>query len=202
MDDGPWTVYTSPIVLSTDAVHTVTYRSTDRALNIEEDKSLTVKLDKTPPTVTYTGAKETYGILETVDITCTAADNLSGVATTTCQNISGPAYDFDPAGNTFSATATDVAGNAGQASSVTFKLVVIYADLCTLSRRFVTRPGGVPAVAMCAVLEAAKRADELGNATAKAAAINAYVMQVNAAVISRSLTPARAAILKKLAAAL
>jgi hypothetical protein len=57
-------------------------------------------------------------------------------------------------------------------------------------------------MAMCAVLDAAKRAEDLGNATAKAAAINAYVMQVNAAVISRSLTPARAAILKKLAAAL
>ncbi|MFG1956774.1 hypothetical protein [Nonomuraea sp. NPDC049028] len=87
-------------------------------------------------------------------------------------------------------------------SSVTFKLVVTYDDLCTLSRRFVTRPGGGPAIAMCAVLDAAERAEEMGNATAKAAAIHAYVMQVNAAVISRSLTPARAAILKKLAAAL
>ncbi|MFI7151631.1 hypothetical protein ACIBO2_42515 [Nonomuraea sp. NPDC050022] len=55
---------------------------------------------------------------------------------------------------------------------------------------------------MCAVLDAAERAEVMGNATAKAAAVHAYVMQVNAAVISRSLTPARAAILKKLAAAL
>ncbi|MEV1246287.1 hypothetical protein [Nonomuraea sp. NPDC049750] len=55
---------------------------------------------------------------------------------------------------------------------------------------------------MCAALDAAERAEEMGDATAKAAAIHAYVMRVNAAVISRSLTPARAAILKKLAAAL
>lgn len=202
VDEGPWTVYADPIVLSTDAVHTVKYRSTDRSLNTEEAKSLTVKLDKTAPTVTYTGAKETYGILETVAITCTAADNLSGVDTTTCKDISGPAYDFDPAGNTFSATATDVAGNTGQASSVTFKLVVTYADLCTLTKRFVTNEGVAMSNAMCAQLDAAKRAEDGGNTTAKTNAINAYLNQVNAGVNGDYLTAAHAAILKKLAAAL
>ncbi|TMR09004.1 hypothetical protein ETD86_45320 [Nonomuraea turkmeniaca] len=202
VDDGPWTVYTDPVVLSTDAVRTVKYRSTDRSLNTEEAKSLTVKLDKTAPTVTYTGAKETYGILETVDITCTAADNLSGVDTTTCKDISGPAYDFDPAGNTFSATATDVAGNTGQASSVTFKLVVTYADLCTLTKRFVTNEGVARANAMCAQLDAAERAEDRGNVTAKTNAVNAYLNQVSAAVSGHYLTPAQAIILKKLAAAL
>ncbi|MEU8146431.1 hypothetical protein [Nonomuraea sp. NPDC048901] len=52
------------------------------------------------------------------------------------------------------------------------------------------------------VLGALGGVEEMGDAAAKAAAIHAYVTQVNAAVISRSLTPARAAILKKLAAAL
>ncbi|MEV5896362.1 OmpL47-type beta-barrel domain-containing protein [Nonomuraea fuscirosea] len=200
--EGSWTGYTGPIVLSADAVHTVRYRSTDRALNTEAAKSLTVRLDKAAPTVTYTGAQQSYGILENVAITCTAADNLSGVASTTCQDVSGPAYDFDPAGNTFSATATDVAGNTAQAASVTFRLVVTYADLCTLTKRFVTDLGLVQAKAMCALLHTAELAENLGNQTAKATAVRGYVLQVNAAVTTHFLTPARGAVLRKLAAAL
>jgi hypothetical protein len=73
--------------------------------------SLTVKLDKTPPTITFSGNSGTYSILGTVSITSSASDNLSGVASSTCQSISGPAYNFTPGTNSFSATATDNAGN-------------------------------------------------------------------------------------------
>ncbi|MDP4507308.1 hypothetical protein [Nonomuraea turcica] len=85
---------------------------------------------------------------------------------------------------------------------LTFKLVVTYADLCTLTKRFVTNEGVTQANAMCAQLDAAKRAEDRGNVTAKTNAINAYLNQVTAAVNGHYLTPAQAAILKKLAAAL
>jgi hypothetical protein len=190
----------APSPVSTDAVHTLLYRSIDRAINVETARSLTVQLDKTSPTVTYTGAA-TYGILDTVSITCTATDNLSGVASSTCQDVSGPAYNFDPGSNTFSATATDVAGNTGQAS-VGFTLLVTFGDMCTLSKRFVTNAGVALSTDMCAQLAAAKRAQALGNKKAKTNAINAYLRDIDAAVRGGFLSPTNAAILKKLAAAL
>ena len=46
-----------------------------------------INIDKTPPVVTYTGNLGTYTVDQTVDITCTATDNLSGVESTTCADI-------------------------------------------------------------------------------------------------------------------
>lgn len=201
LDDSGWTLYSTPLVISTDAVHTLRYRSTDQSSNVETAKNLTVKLDKTPPTVSYTGNAGTYGILDTVNITCTSADNLSGVATSTCQNINGPAYDLSLGSTTLSATANDVAGNTGQGST-SFTLKVTFDDMCTLSRRFVTNSGFALATAMCVQLDAAELAQAQGNQTAKAAAINAYLTTVDTAVIGRFLSPGNAAILKKLSAGL
>ena len=67
---------------------------------------------------------------------CTAADSLSGVASTTCANVSGTAWSFGPGPHTFSATATDNAGNIG-GGSTTFTVVVSSAALCTLTGQFV-----------------------------------------------------------------
>jgi hypothetical protein len=122
---------------------------------------------------------------------------VSGVSSTTCQNITGPAYNFKPGTNTFSATATDVAGNAGSGST-SFNLVVTYSDLCTLSKRFVTIGGVALSNDMCAQLNAAKLAQAQGNLTAKANAIAAYLSDVDAAVRGGFLSPTNAAILKKL----
>jgi hypothetical protein len=201
LDDGGWTLYSTPLVISTDAVHTLQYRSIDRSSNVETAKSLTVKLDKTPPTVSYTGNAGTYGILDTVSITCTPADNLSGVASSTCQNINGPAYDLSLGSTTLSATATDVAGNTGQGST-SFTLTVTFDDMCTLSKRFVTNLGSALSAAMCVQLDAAELAQAQGNQAAKAAAISAYLTTVDTAVIGGFMSPSNAAILKKLSVGL
>ena len=74
-----------------------------------------IDIDLTSPTVTYTGGKASYQVDEQVSITCTAADALSGVASTTCANVSGPAYSFGLGSHTFSASATDKAGNTAAA---------------------------------------------------------------------------------------
>src|SRR5262249_342440 len=70
-----------------------------------------INIDKTPPVVTYAGNLGTYTPDQTVHITCTATDELSGVESTTCADITGLAASFAPGLNTFSATATDRAGN-------------------------------------------------------------------------------------------
>ena len=66
--------------------------------NVEADKSLTIKIDATAPTVVYSGHPASYTADQTVSIACTASDApsppQSGIASTTCANITGPAYDF------------------------------------------------------------------------------------------------------------
>ncbi len=94
------------------------------------------QIDTHPPTITYTGNLGSYGILVPVAINCTAADTLSGVASTTCVNASAPAWSFGAGQHTLSATATDKAGNTGSGST-SFTVTVSAADLCTLTRQFV-----------------------------------------------------------------
>jgi hypothetical protein len=98
--------------------------------------SRTVKVDKVAPTVTYTGNAGTYSGLATVAITCTPADSLSGVASSTCASVSAPAWSLGGGAHTLAATATDVAGNVGSGSTV-FTVAASPADLSTLTRQFV-----------------------------------------------------------------
>src|SRR5438876_161994 len=55
--------------------------------------------------------------------------------TTTCAEITGPAYAFAPGANTFSASATDNAGNTSS-SSTTFTVVESETSLQALVARF------------------------------------------------------------------
>jgi uncharacterized protein YegL len=95
-----------------------------------------IKRDATKPTVTYAGNAGTYALNETVAITCTPEDNLSGVASSTCSPISGPAYSFGGGAESFSATATDNAGNVGTGST-SFTVTVTAQGVCLLMEQFV-----------------------------------------------------------------
>jgi len=123
---------------STDGSSPITTTCADLAGN-SASASLPVKLDQTPPTVTYTGNAGSYTIDQQITITCTATDATSGIASTTCQNISGPAASFGPDSHTFSATATDYAGHTSSAS-VTFSVSVDYASLANLTCQMLERP--------------------------------------------------------------
>jgi len=106
-----------PVTLTTEGADqsvTGTCTSVTGAMSMAEGP---INIDKTPPVVTYTGNLGTYTVDQTVDITCTATDNLSGVESTTCADITGPAASFPLGPNTFSATATDKAGNTGTGST-------------------------------------------------------------------------------------
>lgn len=99
-------------------------------------RSVTVKRDATAPLVSYTGNVGTYAITDTVTIRCAATDGLSGVASATCADVTGPAYTFGVGSHTYSATATDRAGNSASAT-VTFTVSVARTSVCRLAKQFV-----------------------------------------------------------------
>jgi len=133
-----------------------------------------------------------------VNITCSASDSLSGVASDTCANVTGPAYAFNLGANAFSATATDKAGNVGS-SSTSFTVQVTFDSLCALTRQFCT--SATVANSLCSKLTDAKNAAAKGNVQAKTRYLNAYKDQVTKQK-GKTLTAAQADTLIRLAGAL
>ncbi len=120
-------------VLSTSG--TATGRCVDNAGNVAT-ASYTAQIDTVAPSVTYSGHAGSYGILSTVAVNCAATDDLSGIATSTCANVNGPAWSFGSGAHTLSAEATDEAGNVGSGST-TFTVTVKPSDLSKLTTQFV-----------------------------------------------------------------
>lgn len=104
------------IVISADTAGTLlTCEATSDGGDASE--SVTVKRDATPPDIGYTGNAGTYTVDQAIAITCAASDALSGLASTTCADITGPAYTWGGGSFDYSATATDEAGNESSAST-------------------------------------------------------------------------------------
>lgn len=121
-------------VLMTDSAGT-TYTCSATSGGGTTTKSVTVKRDATVPTVTFGSHPASYTIDQTVTISCSATDNLSGIAST-CAAIGGPASSFPIGSNTPSSSATDNAGNTGTGSSA-FTVQVTPTSLCQLTKQFV-----------------------------------------------------------------
>ncbi|HKJ91830.1 MAG TPA: VWA domain-containing protein, partial [Longimicrobiales bacterium] len=136
--------------------------------------AVTIMRDATPPTVAYAGNVGTYHIIDPVDITCSASDATSGLASSTCADLTGTGLDFGPGDHTFTATATDNAGNTASAST-TFTVIVTADDLEALVNQWVTKPG--VANALIAKLETAKNAH---NENALDGALQAFINQLEA----------------------
>jgi hypothetical protein len=111
--------YNGPFTVSSEGVHMVTFFSKDNAGNVEAAKTVTVKIDKTPPTITL--ARRTpansFGWNNTdVTVAWDCADSLSGPVTPTVsqtltqeganQSVTGTCVDH--AGNTASDTRTSI----------------------------------------------------------------------------------------------
>jgi hypothetical protein len=157
------------------AAASVSGSCTDTAGNTANG-SATLAYDATVPTITYAGNQPSYTITQTVSITCAAADNLSGIATTTCQDINAPAYTFVVGANSVTTTATDQAGNVGS-GSVTFTVTATASDLTTLTQQFVTNR--TVARQLTAPLGGIQLANMAHNAKLKASFVNTYVLLVN-----------------------
>ena len=99
-----------------------------------------VLLDVTPPVVAYSGNAGTYTVDQAVNITCSATDAGSGIASSTCADIVGPASSFSAGENAFSATAVDLAGNTAT-GTVSFTVVVEAAGMSSLVTQWVASEG-------------------------------------------------------------
>jgi uncharacterized membrane protein len=100
----------------------------------------TAPADVTAPVIAYTGNAGTYTVDQSIAITCTASDAGSGLASSTCADIAGPAWSFAIGENHFSATAADVAGNTATAS-VSFTVVADANGLSSLVEQWVSNGG-------------------------------------------------------------
>jgi large repetitive protein len=84
--DGGASQSGTSVHVSAEGIHTLTYFSTDNAGNIESPKTLTIKIDKTPPTIGHTQspAVNPNGWNNTsVTVTFTCADALSAIQSCT-----------------------------------------------------------------------------------------------------------------------
>ncbi|MFE7709292.1 PQQ-dependent sugar dehydrogenase [Streptomyces sp. NPDC057486] len=142
VDDGAtWQSANAAVTLSKEGATTVRYRATDNGGNVSEVGSLTVRIDRTGPTVTATGldADGVYGDSKRPTPVLSAEDTVSGGATVTATVdgkavTSGQALELWrlPLGNhDLTVKARDKAGNA-TTKTVTFTTRTSYADIRAL----------------------------------------------------------------------
>jgi hypothetical protein len=170
----------------------------DKAGNVTDIAVSDINIDLTAPTVAYAGNAGSYTIDQTVQITCSAADALSGVASSTCKEIAAPAYSFSLGANNFTATAVDKAGNTGS-SATSFTVTVTYESLRNLLKRFAPQAG--MGQSLSAKLDAAEAAEGRGDTQAKAGVLQGFVNEV-AAQNGKALTSDQADVLTRMAQAL
>lgn len=125
------------VPVTTEGTTTITYWATDAAGNAESPHSVTVRIDETSPSVAYAGNTGTYTVDQQVAITCAADDALSGVASSTCSDVTGPAYTFGVGTHTYTAAATDAAGNVGSGQAI-FTVVADPSSVARLTAQLVT----------------------------------------------------------------
>jgi YVTN family beta-propeller protein len=171
---------------------------TDNAGNTTSATFTGIRIDTAAPTVTYSGNAGSYTVDQQVSITCTPADALSGLASSTCANTTGPAYTFGLGSHTLSATASDNAGNQ-ESATTTFNVQVSSGSLCNLATQFSTSTD--VATGLCDKLTAASQAATRGQDKTKSNILRAFDQQVSAQS-GKALTPEQASILTNLVTAL
>lgn len=82
LNNSTFAAYTTPFTISDEGGHNLKFRATDKAGNIEELKTITIKIDKTPPQTTLymswsKGGSEWYG--SDVVVSFDAKDNIPGL---------------------------------------------------------------------------------------------------------------------------
>ena len=125
----------APNVLATDNAGTTYTCTATNDAGLSASASRTVKRDATSPVVSYSGNTGGYTVDQTVAISCVASDAMSGIASNSCVNITGEGWSFAPGVHSYSATASDVAGNASTATT-SFTISVTAASVCTLVERW------------------------------------------------------------------
>jgi len=130
VDNGTWTKYDQPINITTEGQTSIEFYSTDKAGNIEETKNITIKVDKTTPTIEVTSPEEgrNYKFNKPITVAFEATDEISGLenATATLDGLpvqNGSIHShLSLANHTMSVRAVDFAGNTAT-KTVTFRVV-------------------------------------------------------------------------------
>jgi|GEM_PF-6700827 len=175
-----WTAFTAELQLllpEGDGDKEVLVRLRDAAGNSSEVLRAAIVLDTTAPVIELEGARAVYDVHETVNIACRASDALSGIASASCEPVSGLAYDFGTGSHTYAFSAADRAGNDASAN-VTFTVEATYAGVKSLTASWVADKGLRSALA--AKLDAAAASDARGNTNARDGQLGAFINQVKA----------------------
>ncbi|MGP4070356.1 S-layer homology domain-containing protein [Halobacillus sp. B29] len=128
INDGDWTSYSTPVELEEEGTHKLEYRSFDKAGNVEDIQSKTIKIDTTSPVTSANGVPaEKWANIET-EIALTAKDQLSGVSTIEYRINEGEWTDYSGSitlnqqgDNVIDYRSIDTAGNTEEIKSVTVK---------------------------------------------------------------------------------
>ncbi|WP_179599757.1 OmpL47-type beta-barrel domain-containing protein [Neobacillus driksii] len=207
--DGSTEQEGNTVTIAEDGKHVLEYWSIDHAGNIEEKKSISINIDQTAPEITFSVEDGTsFTVDQHISVTCQATDALSGVASSTCEDVSVPAYELGLGSHTYTAEGEDVAGNNSM-KSVTINVMVNFDSLGELTKLFLTGNGVETAKvntveetnkgnSLLVKLEAAKAAHERGNTSARDGQLNAFIKEVNASM-NKDFTNYQAQILIKFA---
>jgi hypothetical protein len=171
IDQSSTTAAWAPRSFNGEGITTISYAGIDAQGRRSDQQFLNIRIDRTPPQISFTGNKGSYAVDETIDISVRATDSLSGVASVTPPNIKVEAGDYSPGRNSIGVRATDNSGNASLADA-TFTVVVTYDSLGSLTRRWYAPGSGLEAASFH--LKEAEKAAAAGDAAGKAANIAAY----------------------------
>ena len=127
LGSGTYQPYGAPITVSDEGTTVVTFRSRDAEGNLEAEKTVTVKIDKTAPTSSASPDGGTF--TAPVQVTLTGADAGSGLDKLEYRldggdwtTYSAPVTISGNGPHTLEHRATDVAGNVGQVGSGTYTI--------------------------------------------------------------------------------
>ncbi|WP_373229470.1 OmpL47-type beta-barrel domain-containing protein [Cohnella sp.] len=191
------------VELQDEGRHTIGYWSVDQAGNTENERTVAINLDLTAPVISFSVADGAQIVVDQLlEISCEASDALSGIETSTCENIAKPAYELGLGAHVFSAEAADQAGHITNVS-VTIQVGVDYESLSRLTSQFIDSNKGDSGIAQSLInkLNAAHASEKKGDEKAKNGQLGAYINQVQAQS-GKALTVLQAEILIGLAQAL
>ena len=127
LDGGAAQTYSAPFAISGDGTHTVSYSSTDKAGNVEDAKTLTVKIDATAPKITATATPASIWPpnhkMVDVSVAVSATDGGSGGATLVLVSAtaSGDSGDIQGFAVGTASTSGKVAANKDEVYTLTYK---------------------------------------------------------------------------------
>ncbi|WP_207953336.1 choice-of-anchor L domain-containing protein [Paenibacillus agricola] len=171
------------------------FTAIDAAGNTSTQTVTIDNIDKVAPVISFTGNLNAYTVDQNINISCSVVDVLSGLLTTNCHDIVGPASGFTLGNNSYTFTATDNVGNVST-STISFTLSVNTDSLGKLTRQYFKDASFLES--LISKLNAIQASISKGNTNAKSGQVGAFINQIEAK-IGKSITNEQAQILIQLA---